>query len=248
MLKELAKHAGGVALAWVVVLVGTFFVLRLYSQPSAQREVPDLSGMARMDAFDTLATLGLEGVWQDSIYLPTGTPGAVVEQHPPAGSAVKVGRSILLTTHRITPPDEAVSYQEGQDAKLVERILTTRGFQISVEEEPNQLLVGKVIRLEHKGKVLDSETRLPKGSDLILVAGVLGSDEARVPWLSGLSLQDAASVLARRKLALGHVGYAPDVLTAQDSANAVVASQDIVPSETPYVAEGTAVDLYFDLR
>ena len=140
--------------------------------------------MARMDAFDTLATLGLEGVWQDSIYLPTGTPGAVVEQHPPAGSAVKVGRNILLTTHRITPPDEAVSYQEGQDAKLVERILTTRGFRISVEEEPNQLLVGKVIRLEHKGKVLDSETRLPKGSDLILVAGVLGSDEARVPWLS----------------------------------------------------------------
>jgi len=248
MWKDLAKHAGGVALAWVVVLVGTFFLLRLYSQPSAQRQVPDLSGMARMDAFDTLATLGLEGVWQDSIYLPTGTPGAVVEQHPPAGSAVKVGRNILLTTHRITPPDEAVSYQEGQDAKLLERILTTRGFRISVEEEPNQLLVGKVIRLEHNGKVLDSETRLPKGSDLVLVAGVLGSDEARVPWLSGLSLQDAAAVLARRKLALGHVGYAPDVLTAQDSANAVVASQDIVPSETPYVAEGTAVDLYFDLR
>ena len=166
MWKELAKHAGGVALAWVVVLVGTFFMLRLYSQPSAQRQVPDLSGMARMDAFDTLATLGLEGVWQDSIYLPTGTPGAVVEQHPPAGSAVKVGRNILLTTHRITPPDEAVSYQEGQDAKLVERILTTRGFRISMEEEPNQLLVGKVIRLEHKGKVLDSETRLPKGSEL----------------------------------------------------------------------------------
>ena len=227
MWKELAKHAGGVVLAWVVVLVGTFFLLRLYSQPSAQRQVPDLSGMARMNAFDTLATLGLEGVWQDSIYLPTGTPGGVVEQHPPAGSAVKVGRKILLTTHRITPPDEAVSYQEGQDAKLVERILTTRGFRISVEEEPNQLLVGKVIRLEHKGKVLDSETRLPKGSDLILVAGVLGSDEARVPWLSGLSLQDAASVLARRKLALGHVGYAPDVLTAQDSANAVVASRTL---------------------
>ena len=76
----------------------------------------------------------------------------------------------------------------------------------------------------------------------------MGSDEARVPWLSGLSLEDAAAVLARRKLALGHVGYAPDVLTAQDSANAVVASQDIVPSETPYVAEGTAVDLYFELR
>ena len=201
-----------------------------------------------MEAFDTLSSLGLEGVWQDSIYLPTGTPGAVVEQHPPAGSAVKVGRNILLTTHRITPPDEAVSYQEGQDAKLVERILTTRGFRISMEEEPNQLLVGKVIRLEHRGKILDSETRLPKGSELVLVAGVLGSDDARVPWLSGLSLQDASAVLARRKLALGHVGYAPDVLTAQDSANAVVASQDIVPSEIPFVAEGTAVDLYFVLR
>ena len=196
MWKELAKHAGGVALAWVVVLVGTFFMLRLYSQPSAQREVPDLSGMARMDAFDTLATLGLEGVWQDSIYLPTGTPGAVVEQHPPAGSAVKVGRNILLTTHRITPPDEAVSYQEGQDAKLVERILTTRGFRISVEEEPNQLLVGKVIRLEHKGKTLDSETRLPKGSEL--GSGGRGAGLGRRPCPLAFR-----PVLARRRCGAG---------------------------------------------
>ena len=248
MWKELAKHAGGVARAWVVVLVGTCFMLQLYSRPSAQREIPDLSGMARRDALDTLGKLGLEGVWQDSIYLPSGMPGAVVEQHPPSGSAVKVGRSILLTTHRITPPDEAVSYQEGQDAKLVERILTTRGFRVVMAEEPNQLLMGKVIRLEHRGNVLDSETRLPKGSDLVLVVGVLGSDEARVPWLSGLSLQDAAAVLSRRKLALGHVGYAPRVQTARDSTNAVVARQDIVPSETPFVAEGTAVDLYFDIR
>ena len=248
MWKGLAKHAGGVALAWVVVLVGTFFMLQLYSQPSAQREVPDLSGMARSDALDTLSKLGLEGVWQDSIYLPKGKPGSVVEQHPPSGSAVKVGRNILLTTHRITPPDEAVSYQEGQDAKLVERILTTRGFRVTMAEEPNQLLRGKVIRLEHRGKTLGSETRLPKGSELVLVAGVLGSDEARVPWLSGLSLQDAAAVLSRRKLAMGHVGYAPGVQTSLDSANAVVARQDIVPSETPFVAEGTAVDLYFDIR
>ena len=248
MWKELAKHAGGVALAWVVVLVGTFFLLRLYSQPSAQRQVPDLSGMARMDAFDTLATLGLEGVWQDSIYLPTGTPGAVVEQHPPAGSAVKVGRNILLTTHRITPPDEAVSYQEGQDAKLVERILTTRGFRISWRRSPTSCWWAKSFASSTRARSWIPKRACPRALNLVLVAGVLGSDEARVPWLSGLSLQDAAAVLARRKLALGHVGYAPDVLTAQDSANAVVASQDIVPSETPYVAEGTAVDLYFDLR
>ena len=51
-------------------------------------------------------------------------------------------------------------------------------------------------------------------------------------------------VLSRRKLALGHVGCADDVVTALDSTLAVVVSQDASPGTTPYVREGSAIDLY----
>ena len=82
MLKSLAKHLSGIALTWVLVLAGTFFLLRWYSQPSAEREVPTLLGLSHTEAAETLQALGLQAVWQDSIYVPSGTPGAVVEQHP----------------------------------------------------------------------------------------------------------------------------------------------------------------------
>lgn len=244
MLKSLAKHLSGIALTWVIVLAGTLFLLRWYSQPSAQRDVPALAGMTQMEAAGVLQDLGLEAVWQDSIYAPSGTPGAVVEQHPPAGSSVKVGRKVLLTTYRITPPSERVAIEEGQDAKLAERILTTRGFRVDVKEEPNKLLAGKVIRVEHQGVSVEDDTHYPKGTRLKLVVGVAGAKDVRVPWLVGLSLKDASGILSRRNLALGHVGYAEDVTNALDTSLAVVVSQDASPADQSYVREGTAIDLY----
>ena len=245
MIKTLAKHLSGIALTWVLVLAATFFLLRWYSQPSAEREVPALAGLSQFDAQDALATLGLEAVWQDSIYGPSGTPGAVVEQHPPAGSSVKVGRKILLTTYRITPPSERVGIEEGQDAKLAERILSTRGFEVELKEEPNKLLAGKVLRVTYRGETVLPEARYPKGTKLQLVVGVAGAKDVRVPWLVGLSLKDAKGILSRRNLALGHVGYGEDVQSALDSSLAVVVSQDVSPGTQPYVEEGTAIDLYF---
>ena len=244
MLKTLVKHISGIALTWVVVLMGTFFLLRWYSQPSSEREVPELAGMSKQQAEETLLDLGLIAVWQDSVYSPNGTPGAVVEQHPPSGSAVKAGRKILMTTYRISPPSEGIGVEEGQDAKLAERLLTTRGFKVEVTEEANSLLAGKVIRVEHRGDRVGADESFPKGTSLVLVVGAMGDKDVRVPWLMGLSLDDARGVLSRRKLALGHVGYADDVVTALDSSLAVVVSQDASPGTTPYVREGSAIDLY----
>lgn len=244
MVQAFAKHLIGIILTWVVVLATTVVMLRWYSQPSAQRVVPALAGLSRSEAAQELEALGLDAVWQDSIYAPSGTPGAVVEQHPPAGSSVKVGRKVLLTTYRITPPSESVAIEEGQDAKLAERILATRGFVVERKEEPNRLLAGKVIRVEHQGLPVGNDIRFPKGTRLRLVVGVAGAKDVRVPWLVGLSLKDASSILSRRNLALGHVGYAPDVHNALDSSLAVVVSQDASPADELYVREGTAIDLY----
>jgi beta-lactam-binding protein with PASTA domain len=137
-----------------------------------------------------------------------------------------------------------VAIEEGQDAKLAERILTTRGFRVDVKEEPNKLLAGKVIRVEHQGKAVADDARYPKGTRLRLVVGVAGAKDVRVPWLVGLSLKDASGILGRRNLALGHVGYAEDVTNALDTSLAVVVSQDASPADQPYVREGTAIDLY----
>ena len=59
----------------MVVLVGTFLLLRWYSQPSAEREVPSVEGMAKTEAQEALEALDLEAVWQDSIYGRTESQG-----------------------------------------------------------------------------------------------------------------------------------------------------------------------------
>ena len=119
--------------------------------------------------------------------------------------------------------------EEGQDAKLAERILSTRGFEVELKEEPNKLLAGKVLRVTHRGETVLPEARYPKGTALQLVVGVAGAKDVRVPWLVGLSLKDAKGILSRRNLALGHVGYGEDVQSALDSSLAVVVSQDVSP-------------------
>ena len=91
---------------------------------------------------------------------------------------------------------------------------------------------------------MDVDARFPKGTRLDLVVGVTGAKDVRVPWLMGLSLDDAKGTLMRRNLALGHVGYMDDVVTALDTSSAVVVSQDVSPERKPYVSEGTAIDLY----
>lgn len=244
MLKSLFKHVLGIGITWVLVLVVTLLLLRWYSQPSAEREVPALNGLSKVQAKATLDALGLAAIWQDSIYALHGTPGSVVEQHPPAGSSVKVGRKVLLTTYRVTAPSELISVEEGQDAKIAERVLTTRGFMVSVEQEPNKLLVNKVIRVEHRGEPLSPADRLPRGTALTLVVGQPGAQDVRVPWLKGLSLTDAQSALSKRGLAIGHIGYDSSVKDDLDSSMAVVVSQDVDPRNQSHVEEGTSIDLY----
>ena len=243
-MKGWAKHIGGIAAVWVVVLGTVLLLLRSYSQPSAERVVPSVVGLTQPEAKSQLEELGLVPIWQDSIYAAAGKPGTIVEHHPPAGSSVKKGRKILITTYRITPPSERVAIAEGQDAKIAERILTTRGFKVQVVEEPNRLLSGKAIRVEHRGKKVSDEARFPRGTSLKLVVGAAGSREVAVPWLVGMSLDEAVQTLALQDLAVGHVGYSEDVLNAVDSALAVVVSQDVSPSEMAFVREGTAIDLY----
>ena len=68
------KHTVGIAPRMGGVLVALMAWLRSYSQPSAQREVPNVVSLGREEATQTLSALGLEAVWQDSIYAAQGHP------------------------------------------------------------------------------------------------------------------------------------------------------------------------------
>ena len=173
-------------------------------------------------------------MWQDSIYLPTGTPGAVVEQHPPAGSSVKVGRNILLTTHRITPERGGV-LPRGARCQARGAHFDHRGFEFRWRRSPTSCWWARSSASSTRAKRWIPKRASPRAQ---VGSGGRGAGLQRRPCPLAFRL-----VLARRRCSAGtsEACAGPRGLRARRADRsgfclAVVASQDIVPSETPYVA------------
>lgn len=234
---------------WVLVLGSTWVFLHFYSRHGASQNVPEVHGTLLQEAEQALLAMGLEAVHLDSVYSRSGRAFEVIEQIPPAGSGIKSGRKVYLTTYRSTPPDEKLTVMEGQDLTIARIILENKGFVVEEREEPNIALVGRVIRLEdRRGRLLNPESRLPRGSRIHLISGTTTDEMVRIPNLKGLNLDSARRVLEHSKLSLGLVEYAESVEDASDSARATILNQHLKPRRNQRVPAGTELDLYLGLR
>tara|TARA_B110000444_G_scaffold243049_1_gene260965 strand:- start:4962 stop:5726 length:765 start_codon:yes stop_codon:yes gene_type:complete len=231
-----------VALAWGLILGGTYLALKLNSRPWSEKSVPTVEGLSKEEAFNTLLKLDLVPIHLDSVYSATAQPGSVLEQSPPANSSVKSGRPIYLTTFRITPPDEKISVGEGEDARLALNILERKGFIVTQITEANNVLDGKVIRIEYNGIKLGAEDRKRRGTSITLVIGEVINTKVRTPYLIGLSLKDASSRLTINSLSVGYVEYGDSIFTRNDTLSALVVRQ--IPTSSTFLKAGTAIDIY----
>jgi len=231
-----------VGITWVVLIGGSMLLLQVNSRPWSERQVPDLLEISFDSAYIVLEDLKLIPIHLDSVYSSSAIPGTVLEQSPPAGSSVKSGRPVYLTTFRITPPKERISVHEGQDARLARNILERKGFIVEELTEPNLILEGKVVRVESNGISLSPDDRRKRNSKIILVVGKSSLLNVRIPWLSGLNLADASEKLTNSSLSIGHIQFGDNVLTSKDSAQAIVVRQ--YPSSSYGVIKaGSSVDL-----
>lgn len=243
--KAMLKAVAGVAVAWIVIIGVSMFLLHLNSRPWSERSVPSVEGLHKDSAFALLEELGLVPIHLDSIYNSSAVPGTVLEQSPMMGSAVKSGRPIYLSTYRVTAPDEKLGVYEGQDARLALSRLKGKDFKVTEKTEPNTELDGKVVRVEINGVEVDPDKPIKRGTSVTLVVGKIVDAQVRIPWLKGLTLKEATKTLTRAKLSIGYVEYTDSVLTRNDTVSALVVSQ-FPPSTAGDVKAGTAIDLYFD--
>jgi len=221
--------------------------LQINSRPWAECSVPDVTSLSKDEAFDVLEELELVPIHLDSVYSSSAVPGSILEQSPPAGSSVKSGRPVYLTTFRVTPPDERIAVFEGQDARLALNILESKGFKVREKFEPNLILDGKVVRVESRGVSLAPDDRRQRDSKITLVVGKSSNVKVMIPWLSGLTLKEATVALAKSSLSLGYVEYGDSVFSAQDSLMATIVRQ-YPSSSSGFVKAGTSVDLVLKNR
>jgi len=243
--KAMLKALIGVGVSWILILGLTWLGMNLNSRPWSERIVPSVEGLMKDSAIQILEHLDLQPVHLDSVFNASAIPGAVLEQSPTAGSNVKSGRPVYLTTFRVTPPDEKIGVDEGQDARLAQSLLERKGFKLRVKTEANTELDGKVVRVEHRGISLGPEERLQRGSSITLIIGEVLNKQVRIPWLIGLNLRDATKRLSNSALSVGYVEYGDSLFTRNDTLNALVVSQ-FPKSSAGFVKAGTAIDLFLE--
>lgn len=159
------------ALTVVVLAIGVWVGLGIYTHHGEEVIVPDVEGKLIGDAEYSLAMLGLEAVVVDSTYNRAIPSGAIMAQLPKGGSKVKSGREIYLTINsRESPsvsfPDIAdnCSLREAQDR------LRQLGFRMGpIEEVPGDK--DWVYGVKCRGRLIMTGERVPTDAMITLLVG-----------------------------------------------------------------------------
>ncbi len=155
----------------VLLSIGVWLGLSYYTHHGEEIIVPDVCNKLIGDADYTLEMAGLSAIVVDSTYNRSLPSGAVMTQHPEAGSKVKAGRHIYLTINSkespsVSLPDIAdnCSMREAKDR------LTQLGFRIGpVEYVPGDK--DWVYGVKCQGRTVATGERVPIDAVITLLVG-----------------------------------------------------------------------------
>ncbi|MBR1485228.1 MAG: PASTA domain-containing protein [Prevotella sp.] len=167
----LLAHLAAMAVAVVLLCVGVWYGLRVYTHHGEGVNSPDLKGMNSTEARRLLLMNGLQMEVNDTGYNKRMPADCVLAQMPAAGQTVKTGRTIFVTINslnspRVSLPDliDNSSYRQAR-AKL-----EAMGFRVL---EPKYIDGEKdwVLGIQMGGRNLQTGDMVPTESALTIVIG-----------------------------------------------------------------------------
>ncbi|MFT3737890.1 MAG: PASTA domain-containing protein [Breznakibacter sp.] len=243
--KLFLKHVGLAVLIGIVLLFAVFFSLGLYTGHGRSREVPNFHGLLESQIANMVEDLDLKYQIFDSVHISNVTPGAVVEQSPKPGSRVKKNRTIFLTINALSPEmiltPRVVDYSLRNAVNILESYGLRVGKLVYVPSEYTNLVVGQM----YNGKPIEPGTQIEKGTAIDLMIGKgLGEESTKLPDLLGLTLEEAHGYLNGVSLNMGTVAADETVVSASDSAGAVIWKQSPSPEEAKTMQLGASIDVW----
>lgn len=240
--KAFLKHFGIAILVAVLILWLAIQSVDFYTNHGDEIEVPGLTGIK----FDDLAAMKLDGDFEyvviDSVYDEHFNKGEIVQQDPLSGSKVRRGRKIYVTTVATQP--ETVIMPDLVDLSLRQALNELKANSLKLDRlvyVPN-FAKNAVLAQKFEGDTIFAGTEILKGTPIELVMGKgLNSERVTVPFLIGMTENDALNTLTHSSFNAGYLQY----FDGRDKLHSRVYQQQPMGTDGRKADYGTHLDLWF---
>lgn len=197
----------------VFLLLLFLFLLNRITNHGEYLVVPELKGKNYVDIQEQLENQGFEVVIQDSIYVDSIPPNAIIKQFPEPEATVKINRVIYLTVNCTVPPTISMPNLIGMSFRNAILELRSLGLKmgdttfipdIAKNAVKDQLVEGIQIKP-------GSPIRMGSRIDLVIGSG-LGGGVVPVPDLFGLTYPEAKLVMELNGIAPGVILLDEDLI------------------------------------
>jgi beta-lactam-binding protein with PASTA domain len=237
--KKFYVHFGISIILTIVLLLVTIILLNAYTRHGDAYIVPDLEGQE----YDRLYEIQEAKVFQfkvtDSVFDNSLPPGSVIKQNPSPGSKAKEGRMIYLTVVSKTPKMSLMPELKDLTVRQAVTTLRTNGLKIRSIIFTPHFAGNSVLGQYFKGDTLWAGTEILEGSEIDLLAGLGNNPAARVPFVVGLTRDEARGSLQMASFNVGAEHY----LDKADPIHSRVYRQ--YPQWNENLFPGDSVTLYF---
>ncbi len=240
-----------IILAFFILIFGTLIImqiLKLYTRHNLDLTVPDFRGRSLSDALEIAKQKDLRIEVFDSVFLSDFERGTVVEQHPKAGFKVKKNRKIFLTMNATSPEKVAMPNLVDLTIRQATAKLESFGLKVGhISYEPH-IFINVVLAQRMSGHEIAPGDSVIKGARIDLVLGKgLSDEQAAVPNLVGMNLEDAKILASDRFLSVGAAVHDQTILTFEDESKAIIFRQKPESGSNMTLPMGSAIDVWITL-
>ena len=159
----------------IALVIITLLALHSYTRQDQAIEVPNIKGLDINNAVPFIESAQLTYDVIDSVFDKRGIPGTIKETIPTAGSKVKQGRKIFVTTYAYGTQTGVIPTVSDISLRQVQATLEGLGFESVRTEYVAGQFKDLVIGLKANGKVLTPGERLPLSAPIHILVSSGGS-------------------------------------------------------------------------
>ncbi len=237
--KKFYLHLGISILLSIALLLLTIGLLNAYTRHGDAFVVPDLEGMEYDRLHENKEASVFQFMITDSVFDNSLLPGSIIKQNPSPGSKAKEGRMIYLTVVSKTPKMSLMPELKDLTVRQAVTTLRTSGLKIRRIIFTPHFAGNSVLGQYFEGDTLWAGTEILEGSEIDLLAGLGNNQSARVPFVVGLTHDEAHGTLQMASFNAGSEHY----LDKPDPIHSRVYRQ--YPQWNQNLNPGDSVTLYF---